>query len=222
MTLDDYKAELQWVLQDPPVESAFDKIIREERLSFAAEYDLPALKLDQPFIGSVTVDNWLYELPASYHKHVFKARNSDPNEYWFRPIARDIAVIDRMDFKHQQTGSYVSHLAIADRHMAVYPKANDQILLWFYQKPDVAEDITEIPDEFISKVLTPRIVMRCMRLYPDLARENITENRLSLDYWRTLQREGLYGSVQTGSTGFINWLTKSHPPRRRGGRTPLP
>lgn len=222
MTLDDYKHELQWLLQDPEVESALDQIIRQERLSFAAEYDLQALKMDQPFSGVVTTTNWLYELPASYHKNVFKARNSDPNEYYFRPIARDMGAIDQLDFKHQETGQYVQRIAVADRHMGVWPKANDTILLWFYKKPDVAGDIVEVPDEWISRVLTPRVVLRCFMVYPDLARENMTENRLTLDWWRTQQKSGLYGSAITGETGFINFMTKSRPPRTRGGRQPLP
>ena len=222
MTLDQYKAQLTWLLQDPPVENAFDQILRQERLSFAAEYDLPALRMDQPFSGQVTTANWLYELPSTYHKNVFKARNSDPNEYWFRPIHRDIGAIDRIDFDHDETGPYVERIAIADEHFAVYPKANDTIYLWFYRKPEVDGDITEIPDEWIARVLTPRMVLRCYRLYPDLARENMTENRLSLDWWRVQQKEGLYGSAITGQSGFINVLQKSKPPRIRGGRQPLP
>jgi hypothetical protein len=222
MTVDDYKAELQWLLKDPEVESAFDRIIAQERLSFASEYDLPNLRMDQPFVGDVTTANWLYQLPSIYHKNVFRARNSDPNEYWFNPIYRSIEEIDAKDFDHNETAPYVECLGIADGHMAIYPKANNQIYLWFYRKPDTAGAITEIPDEWISKVLTPRIVLRCFRTYPDLARESIAENPLALEYWRTLQREGLYGSAATGGTGFLNAQSKSKKPRRHGGSNPLP
>jgi hypothetical protein len=222
VTRDEYTAELRWLMKDPDVESAFDQLLRQERLSFAAEYDLPALRLDQPFIGEVTTDDWLYSLPFSYQKNVFKSRNSNPQEHWFRPIYRDIGAIDARDFDHNDIGPYVECIAIADRHMAIYPKANDTIYTWFYRKPDVDEDITEIPDEWISRVLTPRIVLRCYRLYPDLARENMTENRASLDWWRTQLHEGLFGSQATGLTGWINVIQKSKPPRMRGGRQPLP
>lgn len=221
MTLDELKTDLDWLLQDRTVNAAFDRLIASERLSFAAEYELPALKLYEPVSVAVTTATWLYDMPATYHKMVFRARNNDPNEYWFPCIYREIAAIDALDFDHNETDTYVQQIAVEGNKLAVYPKANDSIKLWYFKKPDTSAAITEIPDEWIPKVLTPRLVLRAFRLFPELAREASTENRLSLDYWRTRQMEGLYGSPHTGEIGFINTLSKSRPPRRHGGRQPL-
>lgn len=221
MTVDELKTHIKNVLQDPTIEYSLDQFIEEERLSFSAEYELPSLKLFEPVTLSVTTATWLYDMPATYQKKVFRARNGDTNGAWL-PIHRDIAAIERMDFDHTETDTYVSEIAVEDRKIAVYPKANDTLSLFYYKKPDVADDIDEIPDEWAAKVLVPRIVLRAFRVYPELARENIAENPKALDYWRTRQRESLYGSVHTGEIGYLNTLVKNKPPRRRGGRDPLP
>lgn len=221
MTIDEYAQTLQWVLQDATVEASLERLIADERLAFAAEYELPSLRLTQPYSGTVTTANWLYQLPSTYQKHVFRARNGADTGGWL-PIYRAIGVIDRMDHDHDETATNVRAIAVEDREFAVYPKANDTIYAWFYEKPDIDGDITEIPDEWLEYTLTPRIVLRAFRLYPELARNAISENPRALDYWRTRQREGLYGSMHTGSVGFLNYLRKSKPARRHGGRQPLP
>jgi hypothetical protein len=221
MTIDDLKEELMWLLQDPTVEHNMSDLIADERLSFAAEYELPRLKLDQPVSGTVTTANWLYDLPSTYQKKVFKARNSQPDGQ-FLPIYRDIAAIDAIDHDHDETGDFVEMIAVEGEHFAIYPKANNVIYLFFYKKPDIAGDITEVEEEWIHRVLVPRIVLRCFRLLPELARDNVGENTKALDYWRVLLREGLYGSKETGGVGFVHTMLKSNPPRVHGGHQHLP
>lgn len=225
MTRGELKTELRGILQDPTTNSSLDDWLAQERLAIAAEYELPSLKLDQPVSGTTTTSNWLYELPPTYHKKVFKARNSHPHGE-FLPIYRDIRTIDAMDFDHDETGTYVQQIAVEGDHFAIHPKANDTLYLWFWRLPDLFVDDDDSPDElpeaFHHKVLVPRVVLRAFRVYPELARSTFGENAKALDLWRTRLREGLYGSPHTGEIGMMQFFTKSKPPRRHGGRNPLP
>lgn len=217
VTVEELIHELKWVLQDPSTEAHLPEIVRGERLALASEYELPRLKLHQPVSGTVTTANWLYDLPPTYQKKVFRARSSVNGEHWLMPIYRNIAAIDLMDPEHTATGERVSMLAVEGTHFAVYPKADDTILLWFWARPDVEGDIDELPPEWAIPVLLPRCVLRAFRLFPELARSDISENRLSLDLWRTKQREAIYGGPMTGSIGYLNTILKDRPPVVRGG-----
>lgn len=226
MTLAELVDELKIIVLDPAADHQLVRWINESREELAAEYELPALRLDQPVSGTVTTANWLYDLPSSYQKNVFRARNSNPTGHWFRPIYRRIAAIDEHDFDHNETGMFVERLAVEGEHFAVWPKANDTIYLWYYQKPtplvgddDVPE---EIPAAFHAKVILPSVVLRAFRAYPELARENVGENEKALNLWRRKRHESLYGSHQTGEIGLLNYILKSRMPRVHGGRQPLP
>lgn len=226
MDLEGLRNELKMILLDPTVDARLTDWINEAREELSAEYEFPALKLQEPVSVAVTTADWLYDMPASYQKHVFRARNSDTNGYWFMPIYRNISAVDRRDFAHTETGTRTQMLAVEGNQFAVYPKANDTIHLYYYKKPDPLVDDddvpSEIPTEFHHQVIIPSVVLRAYRAYPELARENIQENTHALNLWRRKRHEGLYGSHVTGSIGLLNFFLKSRPPRVHGGRNHLP
>jgi hypothetical protein len=217
MTLDDLHDELRWLLQDPVISAPqLDRIIAEERLSFADEYELPRLKLHEPERVTIGTDAWLYDMPLYYQKKVFAWHDGSASPTIFTQVFRSLHTLDRLDPLHTETASTVSHLAVESSQFGVYPLAAAELALWYFAKPNTEDDITEIEDQWVYKVLVPRIVLRCFRLFPELARDDRGFDRHALELWRARQREGLYGSSQTGEMGFLNTMAKSRPPRIRG------
>lgn len=219
MTRGELKDELMMILKDPTIEHVLDDWLNQALLSLAAEYEIPSLKLKEPVTLAVTEDDWLYDLPASFLKKLFRVTNGNPSKPWLH-ISPSMDRLDMADRTHTQTGTFVQRVAYEDRQLGIYPKADDTLSLWYYRTPtlmaDDDDEPVDIPEAFHDTVLIPKVVLRGFREYPELARNNIQENARALDYWRTKLREGLYGSAQTGQTGLLGFYIKSQPPRVRG------
>jgi len=213
------------VIIDTAMQASWDRLIEEERLAIAAEYELPALRPSAPISLAVTTATWLYTMPASYHKKLFQVRDSDTNGGALVTIHRDLLEIERLDPDHNETQSHVSDVAVENNSIGVFPLATETLSLWYYQRPTTltadSQSPTEIPSEFHYSVLLPRLVIRSILLYPTVGRDSEAINTRVLDYWRQKSFEGLYGG-RTGQIGFLNFLLKNRPPRKHGGRDPLP
>lgn len=228
MDLDTLKEELKAILRDPTVEGRFTTWLNESIKELAYEFELPALRLTLPATLATTTTDWQYLMSAvtppvtnyTYMKKVFRVTNSE-NLKGMR-ISRDTQVIDLIDTDHDETGDDVLRLAVEDQGddavVSIYPKANDTLNIWYWRNPIDMSSGTDTPDgvpsPFHFSVLIPKVVLKAMRLYPEIAAESVGDNTRALTLWTARLNEGLYGNG-SGQIGMINSLKKSHPPRQR-------
>jgi len=186
------------------------------------ELELPGLRLKLPATLTTTTSNWQYNISAAtppatnhdYMKQVFKVSNSAHLKGI--GIDRDVQVIDEIDPDHDETGNDVNRVAIEeltdDAVIAVYPKANDTLNLWYYRQPVDMSATTDTPDGIPSyyhrKALIPLIVLKAFRVYPELATEVRGDGTRALEYWNIL--------AASGFRELSNGIRKSNPPRIRG------
>ena len=160
--------------------------------------------------------NWLHNLPATYHKKVFKCRNSEGTQL---TVGRRIQTIEELDYDHDETDDYVTNIAVEADKIAIFPKAVDTLYLWFYRLPvSMTEDDDTpdgIPTAYHERVIIPKIVIKNSAILQDLTLQYPPK------YFRNLYKEGLYGSPG-GDVGMINYLAKSRGFKRHGGADPLP
>jgi len=160
--------------------------------------------------------NWLLDLPATYHKKVFKCRNSNGDRI---TVGRRIQTIEEIDYDHDETGDYVTNIAVEGDKIAIFPKAVDTLYLWFYRLPvDMSDDADEpdgIPSAYHERVITPKLIIKNSAILQDLTIQYPPE------YFHRKYSEGLYGS-RAGDVGMINYFAKSKGLKRHGGRDPLP
>lgn len=226
----DIKTELDVILHDPSVSSSFDSWINDELDRLSYQFDFPQLRLKTP--ASLTTNNttWQYNLTAATHasSYVFQKKlwkwTNDLFETGGR-IDTDIQIIDEIDPDHNDIGDDVQRIAYEldgrnNAILATWPMATDVLSLWFYRKPTALTADTQfpdfLPDEHVSDVLIPRIVLRAFRLYPEIAAEIAGDNTRALALWEAKYQAGLYGS--NGRIGLIDTLRKSKPVRQRGPR----
>jgi hypothetical protein len=223
MNLGEMERRLNLIVQDSSLAPEFAGMINDALLEIAADFDLPALKLLTPVSFSVTTDNWFYSLPANYHKNLFRCVDCN-----FSPVTilERLEDLEALDLDHDETGDRVSTVAVMDtgeeKFLCIYPLANDDLRLWFYQKPTRLVKNTDVPKcipaEFHERVIFPKLIIKNYQLLLDQV-ENF--DLKPLQYWEGKQREGLYGSA-AGPIGFINFLIKVRGgPRRHGGRDPI-
>jgi len=160
--------------------------------------------------------NWLLDLPATYHKKLFKCRNSNGDKI---TVGRRIQTIEEVDYDHDETGDYVTTIAVEADKIAIFPKAVDTLYLWFYRLPvDMTEDDDVpdgIPSAYHERVILPKVIIKNSAILQDLTLQYPPE------YFRNLYSEGLYGR-RGGDVGMINYLAKSKGFKRHGGADPLP
>jgi hypothetical protein len=160
--------------------------------------------------------NWLHDLPATYHKKVFKCRNSNGDKI---TVGRRIQTIEEVDYDHDETDDYVTTIAVEADKIAIFPKAVDTLYLWFYRLPvDMTEDDDVpdgIPSAYHERVILPKVIIKNSAILQDLTLQYPPE------YFRNLYSEGLYGR-RGGDVGMINYLAKSKGFKRHGGVDPLP
>jgi hypothetical protein len=179
----------------------------------ANEFPLPALRLKEPVSLTVTESDWLYDLPATYMKKLFKCYDSDWNKI---TVSHSLDNIDSQDIDHDETGNHVTHVAVRDTQIGIYPKAAESIKLWYYKKPtnliEPTDELICIPSQWHATVVIPKIVLKNIHLFEDMAEDVI---------WWTLKYEtGLFGG--NGNIGMINCLARDKKVRKHGGRNPLP
>jgi len=189
--------------------------------AIATEFDLPKLKRIEPFVKAVTADTWLYDVPEQYDKKVFRCENSTRD-----PIALvdTLEQVIALDSDHEEQDTYVCVIGACDvrRKFAVYPKAADTLYLWYYEKPETLDTddtpLVCIPEAFQLSVVVPKAVLIALETFPDMF---IDAHGEPLVYWAEKYRQGLFGSAR-GDIGMIRYFAKLNPPRRHGGRNPLP
>ena len=137
-------------------------------------------------------------------------------------ISHALGDIDVLDIDHDDTDDHVTHVAVRDNQIGIYPMATESINLWYYEKPtDLAEstDVPScIPNQYHDRVIIPKIVVKAYHLLMDLATQPPHQ---SLAFWMAKYRAGLYG--EPGSDiGMVHSLARDKGIRRTGGRDPIP
>lgn len=223
MNLADMEEQLASIIRDTSLESMFITMINDAILEIAADVDLPALKSLTPTTLEVTTSAWLYDLPSTYHKRLFRATDSEYSEL---NICRHIEYLDDLDIDHDETDDHVRYVAVNDtgetKKIGVFPMAAESLNLWFFQKPteltNPDDAPTCIPHEFQARVIFPKIIIKNFQLLMDQV-ENFDAKPLT--YWENKYQEGLYG-YRGGPIGLVNWIAKLRGgPRRHGGRDPI-
>src|SRR5208337_5109205 len=198
-------------------------------LELAADIDLPTLKTLRHVDFSVTDDNWMFSAPDTFHKKIFRALDSRDNMIRHssqrKPLGFDYLENLYAIYHHHHHAPHVRVVASADtgglKYIGVFPRANETIKLWFYQKPPVLEEPDDecfcIPPEYHDRVLISKAVLIAHENLTDLV-ENLGPSKQQ-NYWLGRLADGLNGRVG-GSIGLINYLTKisGDAPRRHGGR----
>lgn len=232
MNLLDLKKELKQILRDPTIESSLTFWLNDCLLELAHQFDLPGLKLKNPATLTTTTAEWLYTMRAdvtppapghTYMKHVLRATTSQFERGMV--LHREIATIDQIDPDHDDTATDVHRIAVEDdtddATIAIYPKADDTIRLWYYRQPVAMVADTDVPDgipaAFHRTVLIPKVVLRAFRVYPELALEDEASNTRALRRWEAELQRGLFGDGY--QIGMLDALAKSHLPRIRGPRS---
>lgn len=229
------KTELRLQLRDPTIESTFGAWLNDVVLEMASMYELPALRLRIPAVLTTTTSDWLYNLSAAVHptvtyvylKRTFRVTSSAFEQgYVLEP---DISALDDIDPDHSDTGDDVQRVALEGDQLAIYPKANDSLSVWFYRRPIAmsADGDTPdgIPEPYHFKVLIPAVILRALRLYPDdIATALPGDNTRALARWTAALNQGLYGDgTQIGMLHYIQKAQRTATPRIRGaalgGRT---
>jgi hypothetical protein len=223
MTLAEMEQALKVVVQDQSLAPQFTRMLNDALLEVAADFDLPALRRLTPLEFPVTTDTWLWPLPDTFHKGLFRCADVDWN--WVR-IRRSLDDLDRRDLDHDEMGDRVTNVAVADtgadKYLGIFPLANDTLRLWFYEKPVQmvkADDSPRcLPAEYHDRVLVTKCILKNFQMFTDFIEDGPQK---SLVYWENQYNQGLYGS-RGGDIGLINFLVKARGgPRRRGGRDPI-
>ena len=218
MTLAELMEEIGNIVMDSRLESFYKRWINEAILEIAADFTLPALRLNEPATLPVTTATWLYAVPDTFQKQLFRAADSEFNHIHILP---DLDSLDRRDRSHVDIGDHVTNLAVRDQEIGVYPLAAESIKLWFYRLPtllDAADSVpTCIPTAYHSRVIMPKVVIKCFRALQDMV---IDAPHQSIMFWQAEYKKGLYGEPN-GDIGMINFLVREKKPRRHGGRDPI-
>jgi hypothetical protein len=213
MNFERLKAEL--MLAAHAYEDYHEDWINDAVLEVAYDFELPDLRLTSPATLSVTTANWLYDMPDTYHKKAFKCRNSSGRTLM---VKNDIQDIELLDYDHSDTGDSVTIIAIENGQIAVYPKANDTLSLWYYRLPTPMTNDSDVPDGipvgYAERVIISKALVKNFRLVSDMA---INQPNRSIQYWDQRYREALYG-VPGGDIGMIHYFAKLKGVRIGGDR----
>jgi hypothetical protein len=219
MNLGELEAELALYVQDDSLATHFKSWINSSVTEIANDFFLPALRLNEPTSLTVTESDWLYDLPATYQKKVFKCYDSDYNKI---TIKRSLDDLDELNIEHDDVNDHVTHIATRDTQIGIYPMAAEDIKLWFYKKPtDLSlntDELTCIPSQYHARVVIPKVVIIGYHLLMDMA---VNPPEKSLQWWIGKYRAGLYGEIG-GDIGMLNCLARDKGVRRTGGRDPIP
>jgi hypothetical protein len=219
MNLEQLQAELELIVVDVSLTPYFKSWLNNAISEIAFDFSLPALKLQEPVSLTVDETSWLYDMPSSYQKNLFKCYDSDWNKI---TIKRNLGDLDATDPDHDETADHVTHVAVRDSKIGIYPKAAEDIKLCFYEKPTDLSASTDVPTcipvEYHQRVIISKVVIRAYHLLVDMTVKSPPQ---SLAWWKRNYSEGLYGSAG-GDIGMINCFTRDKKPKRSGGRNPLP
>jgi hypothetical protein len=229
MNLGELEVAINLALDDRSLEENIKPWINNAILELAADFELPALKRRTPYSLTLTEDNWLFDLPADFHKKLFRC--ADEN---YRDIKRyrTLDALDALNLAHDATGDRPTAVATVDgdpggssgekSQIGVYPKADTVIHLWYYRRPTLLARPSDIPvcipDAYHSRVIVPKVVIKGLEHLQDQV-ENFDPKGLQL--WQGKLVGGLQGSKVEG-IGLINYLAKLQGGvKRTGGRDPV-
>lgn len=219
MTLSELQIQVRQVVRDPTVESSITTWANDAILELAGEYELPALRLRTPATLTTTASDWLYDIAEASHdlgyeylKRVWRVSSSTVPQGFI--IENDMTAFYDLDPERDDTGTAVQRVAIDGDQLGVYPLCADSLSLWYFRKPGVMEDDDDEPDgipaPYHYRVLVPKIVLRAMRLYPELISDNPSDNTRALTLWQTRLQSGLYGDGF--EIGMLSYLSKANRP----------
>ncbi|MDO9566679.1 MAG: hypothetical protein Q7J15_08065 [Candidatus Desulfaltia sp.] len=219
MNLGELETELTLYIQDDSLAANFKTWINNAVYEIANDFFLPALRLNEPVGLIVTKSNWLYDLPATYMKKVFKCYDSNWNK---ATLKRSLDDLDELDIDHDDIGDHVTHIATRDTKIGIYPMAGETIKLWFYKKPTALvhnlDELVCIPAQYHSRVVISKIIIKAYHLLMDLSSQPPHQ---SLQWWIANYSAGLYGSPG-GDIGMLNCFARDKKIKRTGGRDPMP
>lgn len=225
MNLGELRAELNRTVRDSSLQPNFDRWINEALQSLAMQFDFPSLKRLEPFSFPVQIGTWHLAAPEAFQKGIFRCYDS---------VGSKVTVLDRLedlekrDWDHDEIADHITHICAIEYgdepEFAYYPKADESVKVWFFNKPGWLEKEDDkpsfIPAEFHYQLIMPEIIIKNFELLQDMVTDSPHN---SLGYWIRRKQAGIYGSTITGEVGFFNWLVKARGgPRRHGGRDPLP
>lgn len=230
MTLDEISSEIRQICRDPTIEASITTWVNAASLELAQQFDVPLLRLRQPATLTTTTTDWLYDLTEAshdlgyeYHKLVWKIASSTQATGY--PIEWDLQALVDSDSTgytgtHTDTGTSILRVAVAGDQLGIYPMVATSLYLWHYRKPltvDEADDVPEVPDEgFHYPLLVPMVVLKAMRLYPEILSDVPTDNTRALALWQGRYHSGLYGDGF--QQGYISSLHKQRGIHVRGPR----
>jgi hypothetical protein len=224
MNLGELKEELSLIVQDPSLETHFDRWINEAIQTLAFEFDLPSLKRLDSFPFTVISTAWYRPGPEIFQKNLFRCYNAAGAKV---KILDRLEQLEKLDWDHDQVSDHITHITVMEqgdqKSFCYYPKADETIQTWFCEKPAWLEKDQEspicFPREYHTRLILPEVVIKNFELLQDMVKDAPFN---SLSYWVQRKRIGLYGGP-AGDLGFLNWLVKSRGGlRRHGGRDPLP
>ena len=218
MNLGELEKAVALNVQDRSLQQYYASWINNALLELAAAFALPALKTLSPTTLTITTAAWLFPLPANFQKDLFRCADVNFNEV---NVVRTMESLDRYDMDHDDTGDNVTHVAVTDTQIGVYPRANDTLQLWYYMKPTTltrASDVpTCVPEAYHARVILPKVILKAYEHLQDQV-ENFDQK--GLQYWQAKLAAGLKGSPMDGP-GLVHYLSNIQGgPRRHGGRDP--
>jgi hypothetical protein len=225
MTLAEMEQSLEAMVQDSSLRPQFARMLNDALLEIAGDFDLPALERLTPLEFPVTTSGWIFPLSETFHKKLFHCVNG----VW-SPVTihrhLGMAALDHLDRDHDEVGEHVTHVAVRDtgmdKYLGIFPKADDTLRLWFYEKPaqmKKPDDMPRcLPAEYHDRVLVTKCILKNFQMFTDYIEDGPQK---SLVYWENQYNQGLYGA-RSGDIGLINFLAKARGgPRRHGGRDPI-
>lgn len=174
MNLGDMQNELGMIVQDNgKLQSLLTPWINNAILEVANDYDLPPLALVDPVPLSVDTSKWLWPLPSNFHKRLFMCKRLDTDTGLLRhvEIHRHIKHLSGKD--HTRIGNAVREVAVTmqggsvqgdNYYLGIHPLAVDTLNLWYFQKPAVLvenSDVSDcIPPGYERRVIFPKVIIQ--------------------------------------------------------------
>jgi hypothetical protein len=228
MNLSGLKAALGQVVVDPDLALSFDQKLNDTILELAGDFELPALALLDPIPLTVDSTKWLWAMPDSFHKKLFRVANSSKTPWGHIHIHDHIDDLTRLNMAHDTTGEHVTSVATAMQgenwYLGIHPLplTPDDLQLWYYRKPALLTLPADVPDcippEYHYRVIVVKTVIRNFQLFTDAIEDGPMK---SLAYWKNEYKFGLSGEPG-GDIGLKNYIAKLRGgPRRHGGRDPV-
>ena len=228
MNLGEMELALSEVVNDSRLAQSFTQKLNDTIIELAGDFELPALVLLDPVSLTVNSTKWLWPMPDSFHKKLFRVANSSVTPWAHVHIHRDIEDLTWRNLAHDATGDHVTGVATAMQGagwvLGIHPLplAAEALQLWFYRKPTILAKPADVPDcippEYHYRVIVVKTVLKNFRMFTDAIEDGPMK---SVTYWENLYRIGISGEPG-GDIGLKNYLLKlKGGPRRTGGRDPV-